>query len=255
MLALIDADSLLYKAASVSSNLDEAILKFRNHITNIAARCIEVNVTAYNLYVGKGKSHRFSFYPEYKANRVNNVLPYFFNDLKEYVITSYNTIVFHGIEADDVVAVHHTPGETLLCHIDKDLNQLAGLHFNYNTFEFYEVSPEEAERFLYIQVLAGDSIDNIKGCPKIGVKKADKILKKNYDLEAYQAYYNYYQNQEQAWNNYLLNYRLVKLGTNLPISNLVLKNAIGHSNEMKPLLGNGNSFSLDMLFPEIDLPC
>ena len=72
--------------------------------------------------------------------------------------------------------MYQEPGKYVLCHIDKDLNQAVGKHYNYNTQESYEVDQEEADYWFYSQVLEGDSVDGIKGCPKVGKVKAQKIL-------------------------------------------------------------------------------
>jgi 5'-3' exonuclease len=38
------------------------------------------------------------------------------------------------------------------------------------------VTPEEGLRFFYKQILMGDAADNIKGMPRVGVVKSEKML-------------------------------------------------------------------------------
>ena len=64
-----------------------------------------------------------------------------------------------------------------MVHIDKDLNQLRGWHYNYRKKEKYFVSEEEGLRAFYLQILVGDRVDNIIGLKGIGPVKAEKIIK------------------------------------------------------------------------------
>ena len=41
---------------------------------------------------------------------------------------------------------------------------------------FIEVTPEEADRWFYMQTLTGDATDGYSGCPGGGPKKAEAIL-------------------------------------------------------------------------------
>jgi len=61
--------------------------------------------------------------------------------------------------------------------IDKDLDMISGLHYNWTkNKEPYEISESQAIRSFYIQLLTGDRVDNIQGIRGIGNKKAHKIL-------------------------------------------------------------------------------
>ena len=42
------------------------------------------------------------------------------------------------------------------------------MHYNYQKGEFWHTTPEGANKFLWKQVLMGDSTDNIKGLPVLG---------------------------------------------------------------------------------------
>ena len=65
---------------------------------------------------------------------------------------------------------------SIICSVDKDLHQIAGLHYNWVKEEYREVSEHEALKYFYTQLLTGDSADNIKGVWKCGPVKAAAIL-------------------------------------------------------------------------------
>ena len=72
--------------------------------------------------------------------------------------------------------------EVVICSPDKDvLLQIPGHHYNYQKNEWVNTTEESAWRFLWLQVLAGDSVDGIPGIPGIGMKKAEKAFE---DLDA-----------------------------------------------------------------------
>jgi ribosomal protein S28E/S33 len=63
-----------------------------------------------------------------------------------------------------------------MVHIDKDLNQFRGWHYNYRKKEKYFVTELEGLTAFYTQILTGDRTDNIIGIKGIGPVKAEKIL-------------------------------------------------------------------------------
>jgi 5'-3' exonuclease len=92
-----------------------------------------------------------------------------------------------GQEADDAVAIEATSTGGWIVSIDKDLNQVAGWHYNFVKHEEYYVTEEEGLRNLFTQVLTGDRIDNIIGLKGIGPKKAEKLLQ---DCKTEREYYD-----------------------------------------------------------------
>jgi 5'-3' exonuclease len=85
-----------------------------------------------------------------------------------------------GIEADDAVgiAAYAVPEDAvIMVHIDKDLNQFRGWHYNYRNKETYYVTEFNGLKSFYTQILTGDRIDNIIGIKGIGAVKAERILK------------------------------------------------------------------------------
>ena len=67
--------------------------------------------------------------------------------------------------------------EAVISSPDKDvLQQIPGKHYNYQKAEFVETTEKDAEKFLWKQVLMGDSTDGIPGIPGLGPKTADAII-------------------------------------------------------------------------------
>jgi len=134
----------------------------------------------YHFFIGsQDKSNfRYSIYPEYKANRVQPK-PRHFQYIREYLIENYNAIEVSGWEVDDEVAMRSQKDPTsIICSIDKDLDQLPGDHWNYSSRKMlrYYIDDDQAINWFYRQILIGDTTDNIKGVYGIGPKKAEKIL-------------------------------------------------------------------------------
>lgn len=116
---------------------------------------------------------------KYKGNRDNQPKPKYYADVRDYLVEQWKAVQVLGIEADDQLGLEQEPdGNTIIVSNDKDLYQIPGWHFNWteeNPEPFY-IFPHEAERWLCIQLLAGDSVDNIEGLPGVGVKTAAKML-------------------------------------------------------------------------------
>ena len=99
--------------------------------------------------------------------------------MRQYLVDYWGAEVVDGMETDDKCVIEqwkHRDRSTCLAHIDKDLDQCPGHHFNFVKKEFYYVNLEEANKKFWTQVLTGDTTDNIRGIPKVGPKTAEKIL-------------------------------------------------------------------------------
>lgn len=122
----------------------------------------------------------------YKGNRDPDHKPVHYEAIKRYLIEEWGAQVVDGIEADDALATDlyqdfikqpgKIHGDVILCTIDKDLDTVPGLHYNFVKKHNYFVTEEEATYNFYTQLLTGDKTDNIQGIPGIGPAKAKKIL-------------------------------------------------------------------------------
>lgn len=178
--ALIDADSLIY-AVGFSANDVEAPYAISRLEATMIELCMDIECDDYKGFLtGKGNYRNdIAVTAPYKGQRVADK-PTHFTALREHLINSWGFVVTEGIEADDAVAIAayaEPEDDTIMVHIDKDLNQLRGWHYNYRKKEKYYVPEFAGLVSFYTQMLTGDRIDNIKGIKGIGPVKAAKLLK------------------------------------------------------------------------------
>ena len=177
--ALIDADGIAWAAAYFSVGETETQAIFKTH-TIVEDILTDLNTQDYILYVTGKNNFRYKVYPEYKAHRKETPKPEFLDVCKKTLIEHWKAYESDGCEADDLIAIDHTLREydSIICSVDKDFDQLPGWHYNPRQKERYLVSPNDATKFFYYQLLAGDTADNIKGVSKIGKIKAERLLAK-----------------------------------------------------------------------------
>jgi 5'-3' exonuclease len=175
MTALIDGDSLVYYEMQ-KNTLEEAMAGIDMRINQM------LNITGSTHYAGfltQGRCFRYDVATTkpYKYNRKHGDKPIIFPAIKEYLKQVWKFTSFPKLEADDLVSVYHDPMKTIICSPDKDVLYQNKVHnFNYGKTDFVAVSENEAIRFLWKQVLMGDSTDGIIGIPKVGPKTADMWL-------------------------------------------------------------------------------
>jgi hypothetical protein len=118
----------------------------------------------------------------YKGNRDKSHKPVHGPAIRDYLNANHPCVVSDGEEADDVIGYSHYARykqdmeSSIIASVDKDLNMLPGKHYNFYRKESYFVTDEMADHAFYTQLLTGDPTDNIQGVPKIGKKKAEKLL-------------------------------------------------------------------------------
>jgi hypothetical protein len=130
-------------------------------------------------------NYRYEIYPDYKANRAKNVtseLNRFVPTLRKLAVASELAIEATGREADDLLRIwaeeaRRAGDPFVICSIDKDLLMIPGKHYRIREQEIIEITPDDARRRYYEQVLKGDPTDNIPGAPGIGDVKAKAILR------------------------------------------------------------------------------
>lgn len=126
----------------------------------------------------------------YKAGRAEK--PYWLQHVKRRLIDKWGAQVITGYEADDGLGMASSK-DTILSHIDKDINMIPGWHYNHVSEENYFVEWDSLGSLEYIkdkkkiigrgmlwfyaQMLLGDATDNIPGITGIGPKTAYDMLK------------------------------------------------------------------------------
>ncbi len=126
--------------------------------------------TGYLTASGRG-NFRFNVFPDYKANRKDARKPFYYNEIREYLIKKYEAVIVEGQEADDSISIEQYKRNSLgfdydirnsiIVSIDKDFNNVPGWHLNYVKDEIYYVTEIEALRNFYLQILTGDTADGI----------------------------------------------------------------------------------------------
>jgi len=185
MLALIDGDICAYRVGWTTENDDFPIARWRVD-EMLDGILLDTGATEFTVFLSDSAENNFRYkiYPEYKANRTTLPRPKHLEGIKEHLVLRWNARLALGQEADDALGIAQTqhywafghPAQSVICSIDKDLMQILGNHYNFVRKEHTFVTPEEALRYFYRQILTGDTADNIKGAKGIGPVKADRIL-------------------------------------------------------------------------------
>jgi hypothetical protein len=178
--AIIDADSLCYAVGFSSNDVDESLAVSRLEQTVIEI-CMDLDVDEYKGFLtGQGNFRNdIAVTVPYKGTRPSEK-PVHLQALRNHLVESWGFVIVNGIEADDAVGIEAykvSEDESVMVHIDKDLNQFRGHHYNYRKQHRYYVSEFEGWYNFYLQILTGDRIDNIQGLKGIGPAKGAKILK------------------------------------------------------------------------------
>lgn len=111
----------------------------------------------------------------YKGNRKDVRKPMVLKAIKDWASEEWDTLVIPNLEADDVLGIYVTSGKATIWSADKDLKTCYGKHWVDNGV--IEITESEADYWFYYQTLTGDTTDGYAGCPKVGPKTAEKILK------------------------------------------------------------------------------
>lgn len=191
MIGLIDADSIIYIIGyNHRENMDDAHAVRQSTDDIVRCSLTLVNATSYIGALSPDKNFRYNIYKyaPYKGNR-NGEKPEWFDRwmpvIKQRLIEKWNFVTLDGLEADDVICMlaewcRAWDKPFVILSPDKDMKQIHGLHWDYKKAEGNPVlvTKEEAHYLFWLSVLTGDAVDNIKGVPGLGDKKAKALLDK-----------------------------------------------------------------------------
>lgn len=185
MRALIDGDNVAI-ACAWSTEADDVGICYARIDTMLDGILADTKATEYEVWLSGSSNFRYNIYPEYKGNRIGMARPKWEQEAKQHLQEKWQANVSVGCEADDMLGVRqYELTDSIICHLDKDMNQIRGLHFNWELWrlgkvirekQLYTITPEEGDYWFFYQLLVGDSTDNIKGIDGIGPKKAAGIL-------------------------------------------------------------------------------
>ena len=189
---LIDGDILIYKIATMNEidthwgnglwtlHCDQNICESQIDST-LDDLLTDLQADDFVIALTDKDNFRKDVLPSYKDNRKQKRKPMVLNALREYVIKKYNAVIYHKLEADDVLGILATVphnDERVIVSIDKDLKQIPSL-ISRDGKTIEKVTKKEADYWFMVQAMAGDSVDGFSGVPKVGVKTAQKILGDN----------------------------------------------------------------------------
>jgi hypothetical protein len=213
----IDGDVLRYELGAVAIEKEEVFgMTFEkpwpdnkvhalvdDRVKSIIEAC---GANEYELYLTGDGNFRFEIatIAPYKGQRSGDK-PYHWRTVGDRLKSHWGAKTVLGIEADDILAMRGTTEAVYaIASRDKDLRQVPCFHYSWKCGEnqperpLYKVdylgevdfevkvSPKGDKsyklvghglRFFYGQMLTGDGVDNIKGCPRIGPKIASDELK------------------------------------------------------------------------------
>lgn len=185
--------AVMHQAVDQWMNDFLAITQAPNYIGIIAAdksRCFRYNVYKYKPYKGnRGEKDEW--------------IKFWEPIVREYLVSKWGFCHAPAhLETDDVVAtLAETKTDAIICSPDKDLRQIPGAFYNYKDLggEKHKgleiVSKKDAERNFLIQLLIGDTTDNINGVTGMGEVKANKLLAETSEILWWNAVKLAYQKQ------------------------------------------------------------
>lgn len=183
---LVDGDIVAYKAAASAEtpiNWGDGLWTLHCFEQDVALRLDEqieklvdeAPVQDCVVALSDKQNYRKELASYYKANRKDTRKPMLIQWAREYLRDKYNTIMYRRLEADDVLGILGTANpDTIIWSEDKDLLTVPAKHWIGG--EVVEISEAEADYNFLVQTLTGDTVDNYKGCPKVGAITAHKLL-------------------------------------------------------------------------------
>tara|TARA_B110000503_G_scaffold38093_1_gene62501 strand:- start:12212 stop:12925 length:714 start_codon:yes stop_codon:yes gene_type:complete len=190
---LIDGDIIAYKAATSAEtpvNWGDGLWTLHCYEDDVKARIdeqiaklMEAPVEDHIIGLTDTTNYRKTIAPYYKLNRKKIRKPMLLGWAREYMVENYNTTIWKGLEADDILGILGSQSrDNIIWSADKDLLTIPALHWIDGGV--VEISKETADYNFFLQTLVGDTTDNYKGCPQVGAVTAKKILEKDCTWQA-----------------------------------------------------------------------
>jgi len=145
-------------------------------------------------------SFRFNVHPHYKANRTAE-RPMLHDYVKTCLENEFPNKFLPGLEGDDTMGIIATGEDGLkytMVTMDKDMLTVPGricwlrskpapmgakAEDHWKIERMGRIQPDEADYHWMFQTVMGDSVDNFKGAPGIGAKKAETFISRFAGLE------------------------------------------------------------------------
>ena len=127
----------------------------------------------------KNFRHEIAKTRPYKGNRKVEHRPTHEKAIRNYLMEQYDSYMGVNEEADDLMGIRATelgPEQSIIITLDKDLDCIPGLHYNWVHDVKYTIGEREAMHNFHLQLMTGDSTDNIPGLPGIGKGRGERAL-------------------------------------------------------------------------------
>lgn len=199
---VIDGDILLYShtaAAEVETNWGDDLWTLHSDATGPK----EAIVNAVETLKDKLHSSRVIFtvsddinfrkevLESYKSHRKTTRKPLAYYDIREWIGSQYEVVMYPKCEADDVCGILATTlPHCIVVSEDKDLKTVPCTLYRKGVLD--EITPAMANYWFLYQTLLGDATDGYKGCPGYGEKTAKRLLDEHLNGKKFNA--------AEAWN-------------------------------------------------------
>lgn len=184
MRVLIDAETYLYRAAASSEyefemhddvwtylcRIGDAKVAFEAEVARVEKLLPDHEI---HLVFGDRTNFRYAVYGDYKSSRRKARRPAGYRALTDWAGVTWPSTSICNVEGDDVIGLMYRDGDVVYSR-DKDLKTIPGLHLLEG--EVVEVTPLDADRAFFGQVITGDATDGYPGIKGAGPVAAQKIL-------------------------------------------------------------------------------
>ena len=188
---IIDGDILAYQIATnneVETNWGDGLWTLHSDENSCKQQFDAViddlgsNFSADDYVVALSDKNNFrkDILPTYKSNRNAKRKPLVLKAMRQHIMDKHNGVMWKNLEADDVMgimATEPTQEDRVLVSIDKDMRTIPCTLSNDGSTTT-QIPQRLADYNFMLQVLTGDKVDGYDGIDGVGIKTAEKLIKK-----------------------------------------------------------------------------
>lgn len=179
---LVDGDGLAYYCAGndeTTSGQARRNLELKIESARVAAGADDVSILVTSSASHKGHRYAISRVKQYQGKRSHSRRPKNWQFMRELIERDPRSTVTDTLEADDLFHINSVrlgDENVAILTQDKDLRMVPGWHLNWDSHSLVRVHPETWEievdgkvfgrKWFWLQMLHGDSTDNVPGLPK-----------------------------------------------------------------------------------------
>ena len=192
-----DTYSLTSSQSSIESSLEYQISQAKR----------DTGIMDVRVALSDSKNFRKDIYPDYKANRIARK-PLGLSGAREYLEATYGAETKDSLEADDLIGMWAVANpDSIIWATDKDYLTVPCKLFRNG--QLVVVTEADADSFLRLQTIIGDTADNYKGVKGFGDKTAAKWIEKHGDT--WDSVKKAFESKNQTEEDYVTNARLARI--------------------------------------------